>query len=101
MNLELIISICAAGIALYAVLIQKKELKNQVQELNRTAEANEEAQKALNKQVRLQSLSALLEAEIHLHEFNNKKEICSEQKQWAKGNFEQIQKLKKEINEIL
>lgn len=64
-HLELIISLIATAIALYAVLIQKKELKNQVQELQKSAQANDLSQQSLNKQVQLQSLSTLLEAETY------------------------------------
>ena len=100
--MELLISIGAAVIALYAVLIQRKELSAQREELSKSADANNKSQIALNKQTELQALASLLEAEIHMHNFNNKQKINAEkQKKWAAKNFEEIESLKKQISKLL
>ena len=95
MDIELWLSILATFFAAYAVVIQRKELR-------KSTEANEKAQLALNTQNELQTLSSLLTAEIHLHNFNNKKEIDEiKQKGWAKENFDEISRLKIRIAEII
>jgi len=100
--MELLISVCAASIALYAVITQRQELSAQREELRKSANANEEAQKALNIQTNLQALSSLLDAEIHLHNFNNDRQLDPDkQKKWASENFKEIKNLKKAIQEEL
>lgn len=107
MNIELVVSLFAAGVALYAVTIQrrqlatqKKELEKQSQALEESAAANNKAQQALNVQNRLQNLAALLDAEIHLHNFNNKGGIDPNQPKWAKQNFNAIREIKDELSAI-
>jgi len=96
--MELVISIGAALIALYAVVIQRRELSAQREELKKSAEANHKSQIALNQQIDLQALSSLLDAEIHMHNFNNKKEIDKEkQAKWAAKNLERINELRSKI----
>jgi len=93
--MELIISICAAGIALYAVITQRQELSAQKEELHKSANA-------LNMQTNLQVLASLLDAEIHLHNFNNKQQLDGgNQKKYAATNFKEIQRLKTEIKGVL
>jgi len=100
--MELLISLAAAGIALYAVLIQRKELSAQREELRKSADANDKSQLALNKQTELQALASLLDAEIHLHNFNNKQEVdAPNQKAWASNNFKEIKLLKERISKLL
>lgn len=101
MNLELVISMGAAAIALYAVLIQRKELAAQRDQLSRSAEANETSAIELNVQNQLQTLSALLDAEIHLHKHNDKGGISEKQPKWASDNLNEILRLKSEINKLL
>jgi glycyl-tRNA synthetase alpha subunit len=95
-----------AGLAfiasIYAVFIQKKELANQREELRKSAEANEKSQYALNQQTELFALTSLLEVEMHLHEFNNKKTInVTEQTKYAAQNLEEIRSLKNKISALL
>lgn len=100
--MELFISLIAAAIALYAVFVQRQELAAQRKELKKSAEANDKAQLSLNKQTELQALASLLDAEIHLHNFNNKQELNPEkQKKWASKNFEKINSLKERIESLL
>lgn len=100
--MELLISIGAALIALYAVVIQRRELSAQREELQKSAEANHQSQIALNQQNKLHVLSSLLDAEIHMHNFNNKKELAPEkQKRWAAKNLEKINDLQIEIEKLL
>ena len=100
--MELVISLIAAAIALYAVFVQRKELAAQREELSKSAIANDKSQQSLNKQTELQALSSLLDAEIHLHSFNNKQELDPQkQKMWASKNFEEIKILKEKIRHVL
>lgn len=100
--MELFISLIAATIALYAVFVQRQELAAQREELKKSAEANDKAQLSLNKQTELQAPVSLLDAEIHLHNFNNKQELNPEkQKKWASKNFEKINALKERIESLL
>jgi uncharacterized membrane protein (DUF106 family) len=100
--MELLISISAAVIALYAVFIQRKELSAQCEELRKSADANNKSQLALKKQTELQALASLLDTEIHMHNFNNKQEVdAAKQKKWAAKNFEEIESLKKAIRKLL
>lgn len=97
--MELLISIGAAGIALYAVLVQRNQLAAHREELRKSAEANDKAQRSLHRQMELQALSSLLDAEIHLHNFNNQQSInAAKQKKWASKNFDEIASLKQKIS---
>lgn len=87
--MELLISGIAAAVVFYAVLIQRKELSAQWEELKKLAEANYKSQLALNKQTELQALSSFLNLEINLHNFNNQQTVNPEQQnKWAAKNFE-------------
>ena len=95
------IAIAASMIALCAVVLQRKELKNQILELKKTASANEGAQKALEKQNKLQAYSSLLDAEIHLHNFNDKGGVHASQKSMARANLAEITSLKEQLKKII
>ncbi|RUM72156.1 MAG: hypothetical protein DSZ09_01945 [Sulfurovum sp.] len=102
MTFELLLAIIAIIISISSVIIQKKELSAQREELSKTAKANEKSQQSLNLQAKIQALSSQLNAEIHLHNFNNKKEINPEkQKKWATENFNKIQEIKQDIANLL
>ena len=82
--MEITISLIAILISIFTLAIQRYGIKKQ-----------DENQR---KQSELQALTSLLNAEIHLHNFNNLQSINSDnQKKWAAKNFDEIMRLKNEL----
>lgn len=100
--ITIIISLSALLISILSLFVQSKELKAQTK-------ANELSTHALLDQAELQAISQRLETEIYLHQWNNQQvekfknniEIQEEKKGYAKDNYRNIQKIRKELDEKL
>ncbi len=105
----IVISGIALLVSFFAVVIQGMELRAQRRELQQTRVANEISSRALIMQAELQAIATRIEAETHLHAWNNAQAVDEslplksreQKKRFAQDNFFKIQELKGMLDERL